>query len=131
MLLTGVIHSTGIFAIDLISGPEPTIDTDNADILDIEKIHSESDGYYEKKRNLLDLLSCVSINTNYLEISTALTTPGYYLLEISDYQMDPDSPRPGFGEIIGMIQGYILFLMVYLAVCFGIAYVRFMRMDLR
>jgi len=128
LLLTGVIYSTGNFAVDAVMGPEPSV---NADNLEINDYYEQAAAYSHKRMELTSLVFYVSIDCNYRKVAGALTEPERYLNRESDVRYDPDSPDPELFDLLGRLWGYILFLIVYPAIFFGIAYVRFMRMDLR
>ncbi len=132
LLLTSVIYSTGNFAVDVVMGPKPSMDTANMDTSEIDEYYKESSAYYQRKMELTNLVFYVSIDNNYRKVATALIEPEHYLKDQSDDMMNnPDRPEPKLFDMLGRLWGYILFLIAYPAVFFGIAYVRFMRMDLR
>lgn len=131
LLLTSVIYSTGNFAVDVIMGPKPSMNTENMDMSEIDEYYELSSAYYQRQTELTNLVFYVSIDNNYRKVSIALTKPEYYLKSQSDDMSNPDSPEPELFDMLARLWGYILFLIAYPAVFFGIAYVRFMRMDLR
>jgi ABC-2 type transport system permease protein len=121
LILTNVIYSTGSFAVDVIMGPVPSINSD------------DSADYYQKYTELTNIVYYLSIRTNYHKTATALTTPKETLfLTEYDGETEFDSGTdPTLPEMLERIWGYILFLIAYPIAFFGIAYVKFMRMDLR
>lgn len=131
LLLTSVIYSTGNFAVDVIMGPKPSMNTENMDMSEIDEYYEQSSAYYQRQTELTNLVFYVSIDNNYRKVAIALTKPEYYLKSQSDDMSNPDSPEPELFDMLGRLWGYILFLIAYPVVFFGIAYVRFMRMDLR
>ncbi len=131
LILTNVVYSTGIFAVDVIMGPKPSVNTDNLDMSEINRFQEESNAYYQRQTELTNLVYYVSIDTNYRKVASALTVPELYFETYNPDRNDPDSPELGLFDILGKLWGYIFFLIAYPAVFFGIAYVKFMRMDLR
>ena len=121
LILTNVIFSTGSFAVDVVMGPKPLANTD------------EATDYYQKFTELTNLVYYGSIDTNYRMSAIALTTPKQTLfLAEYDGETEFDSGTdPTLPDMLGRIWGYILFLIAYPVAFFGIAYVKFMRMDLR
>ncbi|ADN36234.1 ABC-type transport system involved in multi-copper enzyme maturation permease component-like protein [Methanolacinia petrolearia DSM 11571] len=129
LILTSVIYSTGDFAVDTIMGQDPSINTNNMGVSDPKHYQEESAAYYQRRIELTNLVFYVSLDTNYRKTSIALTKPKLYLRTQSEY--NSESPDPTLSDMLGKIWGYILFLIAYPVVFFGIAYVKFMRMDLR
>ncbi len=118
-------------ASDLIIGPEPVIvDSNGFEFND----YNELSNYYSTQKIIENTVEYFSIKNNYLYIGTALTKPSFFWafkgaedVHFYDYsKMGID-----FEDILGKIWGNIVFLIAYPVVFFGIAYVRFMRMDLR
>ncbi|WOF16268.1 ABC transporter permease [Methanoplanus sp. FWC-SCC4] len=130
LILTSVIYSTGSFAVDVITGPRPSINIENMDALEISEFYEQSNTYYQKQMELTNLVFYVSYDTNYRKLSTALTEPKRYIQNQANGQNNPDF-EPDILDMLGRVWGNILFLIAYPVVFFGIAYVRFMRMDLR
>ncbi len=128
LLLTSVIYSTGNFAVDVVMGPKPSM---NPDTMEVDEYYEQSSAYYQKHMELTNLVFYVSMDTNYRKVGIALTEPERYLIDQSGNQNNPECPEPKLFDLLGGLWGYILFLIAYPAVFFGIAYVRFMRMDLR
>ena len=124
LIFTSVIYSTGSFAVDVIMGTKPSVNVGNSD---------DSDAYYQKYTELTNLVYYGSIDTNYRMAATALTTPKQSLFWTEyDGETEFDTETdPTLTDMLGRIWGYILFLIAYPVVFFGIAYVKFMRMDLR
>jgi ABC-2 type transport system permease protein len=121
LILTNVIYSTGSFAVDVMMGPKPLANTD------------EATDYYQKYMELTNLVYYGSIDTNYRMSAIALTMPKKSLFW-TEYDGDTkfdSGTDPTLPDMLGRIWGYILFLIAYPVVFFGIAYVKFMRMDLR
>ncbi len=130
LLLTSVVYSVGNYAVNVVMGPQPSINVENMDVSEINEYYEQSNSYYQRNMELTNLIFYVTYNANYLKLSNALTNPKYYLWSESDGQSNSEY-EPDLFEILGRVWGYILFLIAYPVVFFGIAYIRFMRMDLR
>ena len=130
LILTSVTASTGSFAIDIILGPKPSANPDVMDSYDQEQYYEEVSAYTHRQLELTNLVHYVSVDNNYNKVATALTDPERYLWTTADEQKNSDY-EPTLFDMLGRIWGYILFLIAYPIVFFGIAYVKFMRMDLR
>lgn len=130
LLITSVIYSMGSFAVDVMMGPRPTVNMEDIDILEISEFYDQLSAYSQKEMELTNLVNYVSIDTNYYTLSIALTEPKRYIQNQAEGQNNPDF-EPDIFYMLGRVWGNILFLIAYPVVFFGIAYVRFMRMDLR
>lgn len=132
LILTSVVYSTGSFGVDVIMGPKPSANMDNMDLSQIKQYQEESGAYYQRQMELTNLVSYVSIDTSYRKTAIALTKPQRSLFMESRGETERDAGTdPTLFDMLGRMWGYILFLVAYPAVFFGIAYVKFMRMDLR
>jgi ABC-2 type transport system permease protein len=133
LLLTGVISTAVIFAGDTILGPEPAIKYQNIDGVDYKIYLEESKTYYEKKEMIFQIATHFTMNTNYAKLSHALIRPQDDKLSDSNLNDEQRNDRslPPLGEKLVSVWGRILFMIAYPAIFFGIAYVKFMRMDLR
>lgn len=131
LLLTGVISTVGDYTADVIAGPDPALEYENIDNADYETLHEISADYYEKKEAILQFSTYLAINVNYARLSRVFLRPQDSKVTDSDDEERNDRTLPPVGEVLAPMWGYILFLVAYPAVFFGIAYVKFMRMDMR
>ncbi|WP_048148433.1 ABC transporter permease subunit [Methanolacinia paynteri] len=115
----------------LIIGPEPAIiGNDGFEFNDYDELSN----YYSTQKIIENSVEYFSIKNNYLYAGIALTKPSFFWAfkgadEVHFY--DYSKMGIGFEDILGKIWGNILLLIAYPIVFFGIAYVKFMRMDLR
>ncbi|WOF16274.1 ABC transporter permease [Methanoplanus sp. FWC-SCC4] len=134
LLLTSVISTVGNVAPDFILGQNPLMEYQNMDNYDPDVLYELSSQYSANKGLILDISRCASLNTNYFILSRVLTRPQDSKddsLYSSFGMQGDDRTLPPVFEVLAPMWGYILFLIVYPVVFFSIAYVRFMRMDLR
>ncbi|MBP2132829.1 ABC-2 type transport system permease protein [Methanomicrobium sp. W14] len=130
LLLTNVVYSAGIYTVDSVLGPKPSVNTNALDSSELNDYNSQVKAYYQNEMELTNLVYYISYDTNYRKISSALTDPVRYVWTQSFEKSDSDY-QPDFSDIIEKVWGNILFLIAYPVVFFGIAYVKFMRLDLR
>lgn len=134
LILTSVVSTAGNFTANAIVGPDPAIGYQNMEDADYETLREMSADYYKNKEAILQISKYFTINANYAKLSHVFLRPQDSKITDSD---NPDEKRrddrtlPPVVEVLVPMWGYILFLIAYPAVFFGIAYIRFMRMDLR
>jgi ABC-2 type transport system permease protein len=137
LLLTSVISTVGNIAPDFILGQNPSVKYLNMENYDPDVFYELSSQYSANKDLILDITRCASLNSNYFRLSRVLTRPQDSIDDSSDYSdsssgmQEDDRTLPPVFEVLAPMWGYILFLIAYPVVFFGIAYMRFMRMDLR
>ncbi|WAI01394.1 ABC transporter permease subunit [Methanogenium organophilum] len=127
LVLTTMVFTIGSFAANYVIS-DPVKEYKGLDDND-PVLYEMSLAYNEKKENIIQIASYLSYRRNYHKISDVLLRSQ----SISPDE-DPgnfDRTLPPVREALAPMWGYILFLIAYPAVFFGIAYVRFMRMDLR
>ena len=129
LFLTSVIYTAGSYATEFILGSDPSMEYQYIDNFDDNEFYQMSVDYNKNKDELMQFVKYMSINTNYHKLCVVLTWPQYS----RDYgdSWEVERALPPVGEELAPMWGYILFLIAYPVVFFGIAYVRFMRMDLR
>lgn len=127
MFMINLISTLGSFTADYVLS-DPTDEYKSLDDNDPD-LYEMSVAYNENRKNVFLITSYLSFRMNYYEISNILLEP-QNLLEFEDME-NYEKTLPPVGEVFASMWGYILFLIAYPAVFFGIAYVKFMRMDLR
>ncbi|MDD4127153.1 MAG: ABC transporter permease subunit [Methanomicrobium sp.] len=121
---------------DVILGPEPGT-LINADYYDYEEFIKESESYYSAETAINDIIVQFSMQRNYEYAGRALTLTSLFwnlnTIGIHDQYGMLDYAVMGISleDFLEKIGGNIIFLFAYPIFFFGIAYVRFMRMDLR
>ncbi|WP_048150068.1 ABC transporter permease [Methanolacinia paynteri] len=134
LLITSVISTVGTFTANTIIGSDPTIEYNNLENVDYGTLHEVSTEYYKKKEAILQFSTYLTINANYAKLSYVFLKPQNSKVTNADNLDDEqrnDRTLPPIGEVLAPMWGYVLFLIAYPVVFFGIAYVKFMRMDLR
>ncbi|MBP2133946.1 ABC-2 type transport system permease protein [Methanomicrobium sp. W14] len=126
----------GPSVISTILGPEPdSIYT--ANYYDNEELLQEVNNYYSAETAMKGIVLQLSMSTNYQYIGSGVTkTTLFWNMNTAgahdQYGMlDYSSMGIGLSDVLEKVWGNIIFLFVYPVVFFGIAYVKFMRMDLR
>ena len=127
LVLINLISTIGSFTSDYVLS-DPIGEYKNPDENDHD-LYEMSVVYNENRETIYRITSYLSFRMNYYEISSVLLRP-QNLLEFDDLE-DYDRTLPPVGGVLPSLWGYILFLVAYPLVFFGIAYVKFMRMDLR
>jgi len=129
LFFMSVVYTAGSYTAGIIMGPDPSTEYQYIDSLDSNELYQMSVDYNKNKDELMQFVKYISINTNYHKLCMVLTWPQYS----RDYSgsLEFDRTLPPVGEALASMWGYVLFLIAYPAVFFGIAYVRFMRTDLR
>ncbi|MDK2975288.1 MAG: type transport system permease protein [Methanofollis sp.] len=106
----------------------------------MEEYEEASQAYWERRQSVRDLIMLVSPTSNYERIALAVTEPMYArsLMNSGDYYSFDDTrdeiPQDSLSELVELL-GYLLKNIVALVVVpvafFGLAWVRFMREDVR
>ncbi|MBP2134531.1 ABC-2 type transport system permease protein [Methanomicrobium sp. W14] len=118
---------------DLVVGPEPgNFDSGSSVFSDSGDLSS----YYSNRDTVESTVEYFSIKNNYYCIGTALTQPSFFWAfkgkgDGASGFYDYSKMGVDFWDILSKLWGNIIFLIAYPVVFFGIAYVKFMRMDLR
>ncbi|WP_048148430.1 ABC transporter permease subunit [Methanolacinia paynteri] len=122
----------------LILGDEPeTIYSNEMSSMSASEVQYYQDtklDYMNKKISLQDILSVFSVRRIFSEIVDPFTRTSSYLLTLEMYGGDNTSfleYEPSTLEILESIWTKIFALIMFPVIFFGIAYVKFMRMDLR
>lgn len=129
LFITSVVYTAGSYTAEFIMGPDPSTEYQYIDSLDSNELYQMSVDYNKNKDEFIQFVEYISINMDYWKLSKVLTWPQH----CRDYSgsWEFDRTLPPVGEVLASMWGYILFLIAYPLVFFGIAYVRFMRTDLR
>lgn len=135
-LLSLVLPAAGVAAADAVVGEgpeEPTI----ADDSDMEKWYAYQEEWRRQqgmRDAVVQTVHLFSPEINYNEITRAVTQPNKYLIMHSPPD-DPDYYRPDsepdYTEVLGHLWKNIVALLLVPAAFFGLAYVAFLRMDIR
>ena len=86
--------------------------------------------YTERRMLLSSVTNLLSPQTNYITAAMSVTNPRIAALISSPYNTMPEE-TPGLAEALGKIWMNIAALIVFPSAFFAIAYVKFMRMDIR
>ncbi|ADN36350.1 ABC-type transport system involved in multi-copper enzyme maturation permease component-like protein [Methanolacinia petrolearia DSM 11571] len=129
LFFMSVVYTAGNYTAEIIMGSDPSTEYQYIDSLDNNELYQMSVDYNKNKDELMQFVEYISIRMDYWELSKVLTWPQHS----RDYSgsLEFDRTLPPVGETLASMWGYVLFLIAYPAVFFGIAYVRFMRTDLR
>ena len=134
LLITSVIYTVGDYTASTILGPDPALEYKNLENTDYETLQELSAGYYEKKEAIMQISYYLTISGDYARLSRVFLKPQdskLTNLDDLDDERRNDRTLPPVGEVLAPMWGYVLFLIAYPIAFFGIAYVKFMRMDLR
>ncbi|WOF17009.1 ABC transporter permease [Methanoplanus sp. FWC-SCC4] len=103
-----------------------------------KRYEQEINDYWNKRQGVMDFINLLSPTNNFQYISNYITHPEWYQnkneIMYSGEGMnfgDMSREKPGLLEILGDIFKNIIALIAIPAVFFGMAYVRFMRLDVR
>ncbi len=129
----------GEFGTSILLGQEPSGDGYNSGSQSqVESFENVQYEYHQKKAALNDFFNLFSIQRVYNDITSPITMPSWYVINqigFSDYSLNPDIAegieKPSLWDIIGDKWMKIIVFIMWPVLFFGIAYVRFMRMDLR
>ena len=100
------------------------------------KFNDRMQTYWEKRQMIHDMLALFSPTMNYDTITSVIThrTPGsgsgFAGVAISSFTI-AGTQDTGLGDLWGKITANIIALLLFPAVFFGLAYMRFMRLDVR
>ncbi|WAI01395.1 ABC transporter permease [Methanogenium organophilum] len=100
------------------------------------EFQEKNNEYQNKKRAINDFFHSISIKQIYDDITLPIIAPSTYQAR-KDFgkSTDPDSPeereKPGFWSLIDDQLGKVVVFILWPVIFFGIAYVRFMKADLR
>lgn len=129
----------GEFGISVLLGPEPLDEEyDFGSQSQVESFENIQYEYNQKRTVLYDFFSLFSIQRVYNDITSPITMPSKYVISrigFSEFSINPDIAegieKPSLWEILGDKWMKIIVFIMWPVLFFGIAYVRFMRMDLR
>ncbi len=100
-----------------------------------QRYEEEMRAYWEKRRVISDAFNLASPQMNYMTIAMAIMNPHYVTYmdgaTILPAPMPGEVEEPDLMEVLGSLWKNIAALFVFPAVFFGIAYGKFMRMDVR
>ncbi|MDI6719602.1 MAG: ABC transporter permease subunit [Methanomicrobiales archaeon] len=100
-----------------------------------QRYEEEMRAYWEKRRAISDAVNLVSPQVNYMTIAMAIMNPRYITYmdgaTILPAPMPGGESEPDLMEVLGKLWKNIAALFVFPVVFFGVAYVKFMRMDVR
>jgi ABC-2 type transport system permease protein len=109
---------------------------------DFREFQREMEEYNNKQMAIVDLLYLISPNKNYEKITLAITMPQLAGLIYGSQKEVQDPVNSGFtstssettipiADILAMVGKNLIALFIFPTVFFGLAYVTFMRMDIR
>jgi ABC-2 type transport system permease protein len=104
-----------------------------------QKYEEESRAYWERRQAVSDAVSLLSPTSNYQMLAYAVTNPDMARMMLSSslfsvVEMDDEIPQEGFSALfalLGEMAKNIAALVITPALFFGLAWVRFMREDVR
>ncbi len=105
---------------------------------EMQQYQEELRAYWEKRRPITEAFNIISPNMNYQKISFLISNPQIYSAVYE--QSSPftstgyftgGGEAPGLQEVLGKVWKNILALIIFSVVFFAIAYVKFMRLDIR
>ncbi|WP_342675730.1 ABC transporter permease [Methanofollis sp. UBA420] len=104
-----------------------------------QEYEEKSRAYWEQRGAVGDAVSLLSPTSNYQRLAYAVTNPGMARMmmsssSFSDVEMDDEIPKEGFSALfalLGDMAKNIAALIITPALFFGLAWVRFMREDVR
>ncbi|ADN36237.1 ABC-type transport system involved in multi-copper enzyme maturation permease component-like protein [Methanolacinia petrolearia DSM 11571] len=135
LLITSFIYTVGTSAVDSILGPTPIITANNSDMTNYDAMREQLTSYNEKRSNMMDFVRMVSFDNNYYLLSDAIINPQenrfYDSLQSGGDDSGKDNGIPDLTTILTDMWGNLVFLIFYPVFFMGIAYVKFMRIDLR
>ncbi|MBP2146703.1 ABC-2 type transport system permease protein [Methanofollis sp. W23] len=120
----------------VISAPVEGLEEPSEIDLAWEEYEEKSDAYWKKRHTFTDTVNLISPSYNYQEMAMALTNPQLAVTLQSygfndPYDEPPESGLAVLGDLIGDLAKNILALFVIPAAFFGLAWIRFMREDIR
>jgi ABC-2 type transport system permease protein len=104
-----------------------------------QKYEEESRAYWERRQAVSDAVSLLSPTSNYQMLAYAVTNPDMARMMLSSsrfsvVEMDDEIPQEGFSALFALLTEMaknIAALVITPALFFGLAWVRFMREDVR
>ncbi|QSZ67421.1 ABC transporter permease [Methanofollis aquaemaris] len=127
----------GVSSVKTSSSTDEPIDTSEIDRA-WEEYEEKSRAYWEKRRAFTDTFNLLSPASNYQQMAMAVTNPRSAIALQNTGGYDPDMyedlPESGLAilaSLLGVLAKYIIALFVVPAAFFGLAWIRFMREDIR
>ncbi|MCK4476308.1 MAG: ABC transporter permease [Methanophagales archaeon] len=99
-------------------------DVTNVTEEEIQQYEEEWMAWSEKRKPITEAFTIISPNMNYQKISHRIASPSSVTTPYGD-------EAPGLQEVLGRVWKNILALISFSVVFFAIAYIKFMRMDIR
>jgi ABC-2 type transport system permease protein len=97
-----------------------------------EEYEAASKAYQGKRQAITDVFALLSPDRNYQKLSFAVAEPGMALASRLDPGQEiPESGLSALSGLLGSLAGNIVALLVFPAAFFGLAWVRFVREDIR
>ncbi len=129
----------GEFGTYALLGPKPSDDGyDSGSQLREGSFETIKDEYYQKESEIHGFFNMFSTMRVYSDITTPITMPSHYVIhEIGseEYALNPDIAgeieKPSLWDIIGDKWVKMIVFILWPVIFFSIAYVKFMRLDLR
>ncbi|WP_421907888.1 ABC transporter permease [Methanolacinia petrolearia] len=92
--------------------------------------------YYDEKNAIIDLSTSISIKEVYEDITLPIVAPSSYQISMNlrnsnDPYGSATSEKPGVWSLVSDQFGKVIIFIMWPVIFFGIAYIRFMRLDLR
>ena len=126
-ILGSLLPIVGGTVADMVSGDQPKFDirdVTNVTEEEIQQYEEEWMVWSEKRKTITGAFTIISPNMNYERISGRIASPS----SVTSTYVDE---APGLQEMLGKVWKNILALISFSVVFFAIAYVKFMRMDIR
>jgi ABC-2 type transport system permease protein len=106
---------------------------------EMQQYQEELKAYWAKRRPITETFNIISPNMNYQKIAFLISNPQIYSvvyeqsspLTSTGYSTFGGETAPGLQEVLGKVWKNILALISFSVVFFAIAYIKFMRMDIR
>ncbi len=100
---------------------------------EMKRYEEESNAYWEKRRAIHDAISVVVPNENFQAVTQVVLNPHFERFQYGvQYGEPPDAgEEKSLSEALGIVWKNILALVIFPLVFFAVAYVKFMRMDIR
>ncbi|MCK8519872.1 ABC transporter permease subunit, partial [Methanoculleus sp. 7T] len=97
-----------------------------------EEYEAASKAYQGKRQAITDVFALLSPDRNYQKLSFAVAEPGMALASRLDPGQEiPESGLSALSGLLGSLAGNVVALLVFPAAFFGLAWVRFVREDVR
>lgn len=122
-------------ATELLIGQPPLPSSDSFST-GISKYQEKQNEYNAEKKAIIDLSTSISIKEVYEDITFPIVAPSSYQISMNlrnskDPYSSAMSEKPGIWSIIKDQLGIVIIFIMWPVIFFGIAYIRFMRLDLR